>query len=94
MYAIAWLIDTVVQIYVWLLLARVILGWLVQFNVVNTRNQFVGIVGGFLFQVTEPALKPIRRVVPLIGGIDISPIVLLLLLVFLKRLLLEYVIYA
>ena len=92
--AIAWLIDTVVEIFVWLLLARVILGWLVQFNVVNTRNQFVNMVGGFLVQVTEPALKPIRRVVPSIGGIDISPVVLLLLLIFLKRLLFQYVIYS
>jgi YggT family protein len=93
MNSIAWLISTVVDVYVWLLLARVILGWLIQFNVVNTRNQFVNMVGGFLYQVTEPALRPIRRVVPLLGGIDISPVVLVLLLVFLRNLFFEYVMF-
>jgi YggT family protein len=93
MNSLAWLISTVVDVYIWLLLARVILGWLIQFNVVNTRNQFVNMVGGFFYQVTEPALKPIRRVVPLLGGIDISPVVLILLLVFLRNLFFEYVVF-
>jgi YggT family protein len=91
MNSLAWLIDTVVSIYIWLLLARIILGWLVQFNVINTRNQFVGMVGGFLYQITEPALKPIRSVVPQVGGLDISPVVLVLLLWFARNLLFEYV---
>ena len=91
MISLGWLIYTVVDIYVWLLLARVILGWLIQFNVVNTRNQFVNMIGGFFYQVTEPALKPIRRVVPLLGGIDVSPVVLILLLIFLRSLFFEYV---
>ncbi|MGH6931354.1 MAG: YggT family protein [Dongiaceae bacterium] len=91
MHSVAWLVDTVVSIYIWLLLARIILGLLVQFNVVNTRHQIIGTVGGFLYQITEPALKPIRRVVPLLGGIDISPMVLVLLLYFLQNLFFEYV---
>lgn len=91
MISLSWLIYTVVDIYVWLLLGRVILGWLIQFNIVNARNQFVNIIGGFFYQVTEPALMPIRRVVPLLGGIDVSPVVLVLLLIFLRSLFFEYV---
>jgi YggT family protein len=84
MSAVAWLIDTVFQIAIVLLLAQVILSWLVHFNVVNTRNPFVNTVGRFLYQITEPLLGPIRRVIPTFGGIDISPLVLLLLLGFLR----------
>lgn len=85
------LIDTVVNIYIWLLIASAILSWLVAFNVINTRNRFVYAVGDFLFRVTEPALRPIRRVLPNLGGIDLSPVVLILLLVFLRNLLFEYI---
>jgi YggT family protein len=66
------------NLYKFVVFASVILSWLVQFNVVNTSNQFVGMIGEFLWRATEPALRPIRRVVPNLGGIDISPIVLLL----------------
>lgn len=88
MYAIAWLIDTVVDIAIILLIAQVILSWLVAFNVVNTRNPFVNTVGRFLYQITEPALRPIRRIIPSFGGIDISPLVLALLLGFARILIL------
>src|SRR5262249_61135590 len=65
-------IDIVLQLYIWLLIAAAILSWLVAFNVVNTRNQAVAVIGDFLYRVTEPALRPIRNVVPDLGGIDIS----------------------
>ena len=64
MSAVAWLIDTIVDIAIILLIAQVILSWLVAFNVVNTRNPFVNSVGRFLYQITEPLLRPIRRFMP------------------------------
>ncbi|HLT00770.1 MAG TPA: YggT family protein [Geminicoccaceae bacterium] len=82
-----WLIDTVLELYIWLIIASVILSWLVAFNVINTRNSFVNQIGSFLYQVTEPALRPIRSVLPNFGGIDISPMILILLLIFARRLL-------
>jgi YggT family protein len=89
MYAIAWLIDTVIQIAIVLLIAQVVLSWLIHFNVVNTRHPFVNAVGRFLYQVTEPVLRPIKRIVPSLGGIDISPLILILLLGFLRILILS-----
>src|SRR3546814_292746 len=84
MYALAHLIGTVITIYIWLLIASAILSWLVTFNVVNTRNRFVYVVGDFLYKITEPALRPIRRILPSLGGIDLSPVVLILILFFLR----------
>lgn len=89
MYAILHLIDTVITIYIWVLILSVILSWLVAFNIVNTSNRIVYVAGDFLFRVTEPLLRPIRRVLPNLGGIDISPVVLILLLYFLRDLLYE-----
>ena len=66
------------------------LSWLVAFKVVNTQNRFVYMAGDFLHRVTEPALRPIRRFLPNLGGIDLSPIVLILLLLFAESLLFEY----
>jgi YggT family protein len=82
-----WLIDTVLELYIWLIIASVILSWLVAFNVINTRNSFVNQIGAFLYRATEPALRPIRNVLPSLGGIDISPMILILLLIFARRLL-------
>ncbi|MDG4720586.1 MULTISPECIES: YggT family protein [Thalassospira] len=82
MLAIFWLIDTVVGIYIFMLIASAILSWLVAFNVINTSNRFVYMVGDFLYRVTEPVLRPIRRIMPDLGGIDISPIILILVLQF------------
>jgi YggT family protein len=84
MYALFNLIATVISIYIYVLVASAILSWLVAFNVVNTSNRFVYMVGDFLYRITEPALRPIRRFVPSLGGVDISPVVLILLLVFLR----------
>lgn len=73
------------QLYTWLIIAAAILSWLIAFNVVNTRNDVVRAVWDFLYRVTEPALRPIRRLLPNLGGVDISPIILLLLIFFLER---------
>jgi YggT family protein len=73
-----WLIDTVISVYFWIILAMVILSWLVAFNVVNRSNPYVRQIGQALEKLTEPLLRPIRRFLPDLGGIDISPIVLLI----------------
>jgi YggT family protein len=86
MYALAHLLDTVISLYVWLLIASVVLTWLVHFGVINTSNRFVYMIGDFLHRITEPALKPIRRWVPDLGGIDISPVILILALWFIRNL--------
>ncbi|MCC9624635.1 YggT family protein [Thalassospira sp. MA62] len=94
MLAIFWLIDTVVGIYIFMLIASAILSWLVAFNVINTNNRFVYMVGDFLYRVTEPALRPIRRIIPDLGGIDISPIILILVLQFANMLIQTDIKYA
>jgi YggT family protein len=81
-----WLIDTVITLYIWILIAAAVLSWLIAFNVVNTRNSVVAAIGDFLYRVTEPALRPIRSVLPHLGGIDISPVILILGLLFLRNL--------
>jgi YggT family protein len=85
------IIDTVIDLYLWVVIIWVIMSWLVSFQVVNTHNRFVYLISDFLHRLTEPALRPIRRVVPYIGGIDLSPFVLILTLYFLRLLLREYV---
>jgi YggT family protein len=82
-----WLIDAILELYLWVVIASVVLSWLVAFNVVNTHNRFVNQIGEFLNRATEPALRPIRSVLPNLGGIDVSPVVLILLIVFIRRLL-------
>jgi len=81
-----WLVDTIITIYIWLLIAAAILSWLIAFNVVNTRNPIVHSVGNFLYQITEPLLRPIRAMLPHLGGIDISPVILIIGLLFLRQL--------
>ena len=80
-----WLIDTIISIYIWLLIASAVLSWLIAFNVVNERNPIVHNVGEFLFRVTEPLLRPIRNMLPNLGGIDISPVILVIALLFLRQ---------
>lgn len=79
------------QIYVWILIASAVLSWLIAFNVVNTRNQFVSTIWDFLYRITEPALRPIRNRMPNLGGIDISPIILLLLIFFIQSVIVRYI---
>ena len=80
-----WLVDTIINIYIWLLIASAVLSWLIAFNVVNTRNPIVHSVGDFLYRVTEPLLRPIRNMLPNLGGIDVSPVILIIALLFLER---------
>jgi YggT family protein len=80
-------IDLALYLYWWIIIASAIFSWLYAFNVVNPRNQFVGAIGNMLFRLTEPALRPIRRFLPDLGGIDVSPIVLLLIIFFVRQLL-------
>jgi YggT family protein len=90
MYAFLNLVSTVISIYIWLLIAQAVLSWLVAFGIVNRYNRVVATIGDFLWRVTEPLLRPIRRVLPDLGGIDISPVLLILLLWFLRNLMFEY----
>jgi len=86
MRAILEVILIVLDLYVWLLIASAILSWLIAFNVVNTRNQFVAAVAEFLYRITEPVLAPIRSVLPNFGGLDISPIILILIIILIQKL--------
>ena len=81
-----WLVDTIITIYIWLLIASAVLSWLIAFNVVNTRNPIVHSIGEFLYRVTEPLLRPIRNLLPNLGGIDVSPVILIIGLLFLRQL--------
>ena len=84
------LVDIILELYVWLLVIWVVISWLVAFDVVNTRNRFVYLVSDFLYRITEPVLRPIRRVVPNLGGMDISPVILILGIWFTRSLMREY----
>ena len=84
-------IDLALQLYVWIVIAMAIFSWLVAFNVVNTRNHVVAMIGDFLYRITEPALRPIRNVLPNLGGIDISPVILFLIIVFIRYVIAIYI---
>lgn len=83
---IVWLILNILEICFWIVIVSAILSWLIAFNVVNTRNQVVGTIAETLWRLTEPMLSPIRRVLPTLGGIDLSPLVLLVFIRFLQQL--------
>jgi YggT family protein len=89
-YALLNLISTVITIYIWLLIAQAVLSWLLAFGVVNRYNRAVTSIGDFLWRITDPLLRPIRSVLPNLGGIDISPVILILVLYFLRDLMFEY----
>ena len=80
-------IQLALQLYTYLIIASAILSWLVAFNVINTRNDVVRMIWSFLDAVTEPALRPIRKILPNLGGVDISPIILIFIIIFLQQLL-------
>lgn len=91
MRAILEVILIALDLYVWLLIASAILSWLIAFNVVNTRNQFVAGIAEFLYRITEPVLKPIRNILPSMGGLDISPVILILLIMLIQRIISYYI---
>jgi YggT family protein len=80
------------ELYKWLVIAWVIMSWLIAFNVVNTRNQFAAMVADFLYRITEPALRPIRKSMPNLGAIDISPVILFFIIYFLQLAIQMYII--
>ncbi len=92
MNALAELIHAAFSIYIYLLIASALISWLVAFNVINTQNRFVYTLLSFLHRITEPALRPIRRIVPNLGGIDISPVILILLLYFIRNLIVDNIV--
>ena len=77
-----WLIHTVITLYIWILIAAAVLSWLVAFNVVNPHNQIVRNIGEILHRLTEPLLRPIRNLLPNLGGIDISPVILIFIILY------------
>jgi len=81
----------ILQLYIYLLIASAVLSWLVAFNVVNVRNPVVQGVGEFLYRITEPLLRPIRSMLPNFGGLDISPVILILLIILLERVIVYYI---
>jgi len=83
-----WLVLTVIDLYMWVVIISVVMSWLVSFSVVNTSNRFVYMIGDLTYRLTEPALGRIRRYIPNLGGMDLSPVVLLIGLVFLQKIIL------
>ena len=81
----------VLQLYVWLLIVAAVLSWLVAFSVVNARNQVVATIGDFLYRITEPVLRPIRSIMPNLGGIDISPVIVILIIFFIQSVITRYI---
>jgi len=83
------LLDSVITIYLWIIIINAILSWLVAFNILNTQNRFVFSVLDTTYKLTDPALNKIRRFIPTFGSIDISPVILILFLMFLRNVIFE-----
>jgi YggT family protein len=81
----------VLQLYTWVVIAAVAVSWLIAFNVINTRNEIVAAIVNIIYQLTEPLLAPIRRMLPNLGGLDLSPLVLLLLVFLIQRIIAYYI---
>ena len=80
------LFNTIVDFFIWTIILSALMSWLIGFNIVNINNKLIYIIADFLNRLTEPFLSPIRRILPYLGGIDLSPVILILLLIFLKDL--------
>lgn len=89
MLSLIWLINAAFNLYWWIILASVVLSWLLAFGIVNGSNQYVRQIGYGLNRMTEPVLAPIRRLLPNLGGLDLSPIILLVGMEFLRRFIVE-----
>ena len=84
------LFDSVVTLMIWAVILSAVFSWLIGFNIINIQNRFVYIIVNALYSLTNPFLIPIRRFLPNLGGIDLSPVVLILLLIFFRNLVFEY----
>jgi YggT family protein len=91
MKAVLYVVLLALDIYWWIIIASAIFSWLYAFGVVNPRNQAVAAIGRALYQLTEPALRPIRRFVPNFGGLDITPIILLLIVILIQQIIIRYI---
>jgi len=89
MKSIFYLLDSIITIYLWVIIINALLSWLVAFNILNTQNRFVVSVLDTTYKLTDPVLNKIRRFIPTFGSIDISPIILILALIFLRNLVFE-----
>jgi YggT family protein len=78
-------ISYLLTLYVYVLIAAAVMSWLIAFNIVNPRSPVVSMVGQFLYRITEPVLRPIRNILPNLGGIDISPVIVILIIIFLQN---------
>jgi YggT family protein len=87
---IIWLILTLLQLYRWVIIGTIIISWLMAFNIVNVSNSYVRQISYALRRLTEPVLMPIRRILPDLGGIDISPIIALIGIMFIEQLVVGY----
>ena len=83
------LLDSIITIYLWIIIINVILSWLIAFNILNTQNRFVFAVLDATHKMTDPALNKIRSFIPTFGSIDVSPVVLILFLMFLRNIIFE-----
>lgn len=91
MRAVLEIVLLIMDLYWWVLVAMIVLSWLISFGIINTKNQFVASVWQIVNTLTEPLLKPIRRFIPSMGGLDLSPIILFLGLYFARRVIVLYV---
>ena len=91
MRSILYVILLILDLYIWILIAAAILSWLVAFNVVNARNQFVAMAGDFLYRITEPVLRPLRNLLPNPGGLDLSPVIVILIIILIKDIIVRYI---
>lgn len=89
MNAVIFIIYQALSFYWWIVILSAIFSWLYAFNVINSSNRFVNMIGRFLYQMTEPVYRPIRRFIPDLGGIDITPIIVLFIIMFLQYLLIH-----
>src|SRR5215471_6269050 len=84
-------IVALLNAYWWIVVIAVVVSWLIAFNVVNTRNQIVGMIADFLYRITEPVFRPIRALLPHLGGIDFSPLIILLVIYVVRRYISDYI---
>ena len=84
------LVSQVIELFIWLLIIQAILSWLIAFGIVNTQSSFINMIGNFLYKITDPLLRPIKKILPDFAGVDISPVILIILLIFFRNLLFEY----